>query len=310
MPAMDDLRERFSSALSLGLSRLRFIQANDYCHIYEGESGGRRVIVKHYRQGAAGQAAKEAQAVDFYHDVAAGAEGLMDCWTLAANEAEGLVCVAFIEGERMTDVVRRGRRDAREADRAARLMGGLGRLLARLRRRSAQPGLPPAEFHFEYMAYCSRRLEETPIFGAWLFKGMGASAERLSAAYRASGETSSFAHGDFVFRNIHVQGERLGLIDFANAWFNSHTLNDAYNLDLALCHATEPGAYRQRLRSAFLEGLGGEVFSEAAHEFFYAYHRRRWLMLKLRTGNPVCWAQAVRALAGFAKPYEPGRALR
>jgi len=310
MSESDDLRSRLSAALGMELDRVSFIQANAYCRIYRAETGGRRVIVKQYRDGAAGQAMDEARAVDLYHEVAAGVHGLTDGRTLAANEAQGVICEEFVEGERMTEVVRRGARDAQDAGKAVRLMSALGALLARLRRRTARPGLPPAAFHFEYMAYCSRRLQDAPLAGALLFRGARASAERLSDAYRASGEAPSFAHGDFVFRNIHVDGERLGLIDFANAVFASHTLNDAYNLNTALAHATAPGAYQRKLREAFVEGLGGQAFSEAAHEFFYEYHRRRWLMLKLRTRNPLRWAQAARALAVFARPYEPGRALR
>jgi aminoglycoside phosphotransferase (APT) family kinase protein len=113
----------------------------------------------------------------------------------------------------------------------------------------------------------------------------------------------SFVHGDFVFKNMHVDGERIGLIDFANANPLSHPLNDIYNLHFALANMLVPQGFKDRLMASFREGWGNVTFPEIVHRFYYEYHRRRWLMLKLTSRSPRDLIQGIHGLVSFAKPF-------
>ena len=96
----------------------------------------------------------------------------------------------------------------------------------------------------------------------------------------------------------------MGLIDFANTNPRSHTLNDFYNLKMALANMMLGRAFKRDLMAAFRLGLGDLSFPPVAHQFYYEYHRRRWLMLKTRAKSPAAWAEAVRGLVGFARPFK------
>jgi aminoglycoside phosphotransferase (APT) family kinase protein len=142
-----------------------------------------------------------------------------------------------------------------------------------------------------------------PLLGSTLFKGMSSEAERLSNDFRLSNIVPSFIHGDFVFKNIHIKDERAGLIDFANANSLSHPLNDIYNLRFALANMLLPKKFKADLFAGFQDGLGSRDFTEIAQRFYYEYHRRRWLMLKLTSRNPADLIQGFRGLLSFAKPF-------
>ena len=97
----------------------------------------------------------------------------------------------------------------------------------------------------------------------------------------------------------------MGLIDLANAIQRSHTLNDLYNLKFALNNMFLPRAFKKELWTAFEAGLKPLSFPEMAHRFYYEYHRRRWLMLKMKSRHPKEQLQAIRGLLSFAKPFGP-----
>jgi hypothetical protein len=101
-----------------------------------------------------------------------------------------------------------------------------------------------------------------------------------------------------------VDGERVGLIDLANTIPKSHTLNDVYNLNLALSNMILPKEFKSDLWSAFQNGMKPLAFPEISHHFYYEYHRRRWLMLKLKSRNPKDQMQAFRGL--FAQIFRTG----
>jgi len=103
-----------------------------------------------------------------------------------------------------------------------------------------------------------------------------------------------------------VDGERVGLIDLANTIPKSHTLNDVYNLNFAFSNMILPKKFKVELWSAFQNGIKPLDFPEIAHHFYYEYHRRRWLMLKIRSRNPKDQMQAFRGLFGFARSFEQG----
>jgi hypothetical protein len=66
-----------------------------------------------------------------------------------------------------------------------------------------------------------------------------------------------------------------------------------------------PQVFKTDLLAGFREGLGDITFPDAVHRFYYEYHRRRWLMLKLHARSPGDLAQGIRGLMSFAKPFAP-----
>lgn len=302
---LEDRRAEFSEDLDIDLESLEEIQENAYCTIFRGVSEGAPLIVKKYKGDDSSLVDTEAGGVDLYHRLASGDEELIDSRTLRLNSRRNIVAIQFVHGERLSSLVYRGARQADSRQRAVRIMGVLGRLLARLHRLTRRPGEETSPFMYEYLGHCSRRLRRLPGIGPILFRGMEASARELTESLRASGLTPSFVHGDFVFRNMHVLGDRIGLIDFANTIDHSHTLNDVYNLRMCLDAMLLPRGYREELRASFAEGLSGLEFPELAHRFYQEFHRRRWLMLKLSTRHPLLWGLAFYGLATFAGGYRP-----
>ena len=183
-------------------------------------------------------------------------------------------------------------------------MGILGRLIKGLYEMTHAPGAETSPFIFEYSEYTSRQLASVPVLGFLFFRGIIKNTSQLSESFKAAQITPSFIHGDFVFRNIHVSGERVGLIDLANTIEKSHTLNDVYNLKFALNNMILPKEFKTELWAAFQNGLKPFSFPEIVHHFYYEYHRRRWLMLKIRSRNPKDQMQALRGL--FAQIFRTG----
>ena len=296
-----------SARLGLEIASLAFLQENPYCRVFRGETPDGPIILKQYKTPDARLLTTEAEAQDFYHLVAADDRRLIDSGAVGLDVEEKLLAICFVAGERFSDLIRRGRMDLQARSTAVCMMGVLGNLLRTFYARTRAPGAEMDPFPFEYLRYSSRQLERLPGLGRAVFRGLTRDADRLVGAFRAARVVPSFAHGDCVFRNIHVGNGRLGLIDFANALARSHVLNDVYNLRFALDNMLLARAYRQELRGAFSSALGHVDVPQIAHEFFYEYHRRRWLMLKLRTRHPAPWAQALRGLLGFARPFRPAR---
>ena len=298
-------QEIIGSALGLKLRALAHIKENAYCNIYRAEAENQPFIIKKYKGEDSKLARMEARALEFYHRVADGDEAIISSKTVKLVAEENLLCIGFVEGEPLNDFLYRARNDHEARLRALHVMEILGDFLRRLYEMTGSPGAETDPFIFEYMAYTSARLETTPLLGRLFFSGMIEDAARLSNLLRSSDLVPSFSHGDFVFRNIHVAGNRVGLIDFANTNPRSHTLNDAYNLRLALANMMLPYSFKRDLRAAFRRGLGDLTFPDMAHRFYYEYNRRRWLMLKIRTKSPATWTEATRGLLGFALPYSP-----
>ncbi len=293
--------ETLDAPPEIPLTDLELIQENKYCAIYRARLAGRPVIVKKYRGEDPSLMLAEAAALDQYHAMA-GELGLADSGTLAVHPERNLLLIAFVPGVPLTEVVRAGRRPGPARERALRHMRKLGHYLATLRRRTLRPGEPLDPFHFEYIRHSSRRLAEAPLGLGRFFRQAPAQAELLIRALEAAAPVPSAVHGDLVFRNIHADGERTGLIDFANALTHSHTLNDLYNLHFALQNMLLPRAWRRDLWAALLDGLGELPAAPAVHRFFFEYHRRRWLALKLHARRPVARLEAVRGLLlGFAR---------
>ena len=295
--------EEFSEHLGLSLTALDFIQENKYCAIYKAQTPERSWIVKQYKGPDPALAIEEARALEFYHQVAKDDPNLIDSGEVILRAEKNLLGIGFVPGEAFSDLLYQARRSAERRTIAVHAMEVLGKLIRRMHAITRRPGEATSPFIFEYFNYCSQNLRKVSLLGFWCFRTLPTEARELAQALNASGITPSFVHGDFVFKNIHVHGDRVGLIDFANSNAASHPLNDIYNLRFALHNMLLPKAFKQELWKAFCRGLGDLSFDEAAHHFYYEYHRRRWLWLKLSAGGLLDRIQAIRGLFSFARPF-------
>ncbi len=298
-----ETRQEYSRDLGIELVSLKLIQENKYCAIYRVETPKGPRILKKYRGEDPRLVTAEAEALRLYHRLAADDPDLMDSDEPLIRADKNLLCIGFVKGEALNETLYRARNDQRLRSTCVKIMKILGHVIRRLRDTTRSEDGETSPFIFEYLDYCSRRLEGIPILGSVLFKGAAIEAQQLSESLRHSKEIPSFVHGDFVFKNIHVHGDRVGLIDFANTNERSHPLNDIYNLRFALAHMFLPGEFKVHLLESFHAGLGPVNFPETVHRFYYEYHRRRWLMLKLTARSPWEKAQGMRGLLTFARPY-------
>lgn len=298
-----DILHTFGEDLELPLRSLDFIQENKYCVIYRASTGNRYCIIKKYKGSDPALAKEEARALGFYHQVADGDPDLIDSGKPMLRADKNLLCIGFVDGQAFSDLLYQARRSADLKTNSINIMEVLGRLIRRMYEITRRPEESTSPFIFEYINYCSRKLESIPILGLLFFRHMSNGAVNLFHELNASGISPSFVHGDFVFKNIHVDQKRVGLIDFANSNTNSHPLNDIYNLRFALQNMLLAEAFKKDLWDSFRRGLGDLSFPDAAHHFYYEYHRRRWLMLKLSAGGPVDRIQGLRGLFTFAKPF-------
>ena len=276
---------------------------NQYCRIFLVERGGERVVAKEYTAGDEKLARVETAGIDAYHRLAEAEPSLVDCRVVALDEAGRMLAMTFVPGERLSDHLRRVARSPGEWPRAAALLRAMGRLLARLREASARPGEGLDPFHLEYLLHCSGKLAAHPLAGALGFKRAEQEARALWEEVQSAGVVPSMAHGDFVCRNIHVEGDRVGVIDFANTLAASHPLNDILNLRQGIENMGLPRGLVSAAWAGFRGGFGPMEFGEAERRFFHEYHRRRWLMLNLGSRSPVRWARAARGMRTFARPW-------
>ena len=287
------------------MSRLDLIKENDYCRIYGAEANGLPLIIKKYKGSDPALAEAEARGVDLYHRMVRGDPHWIDSKTIRLVVPQNLVCLGHIEGEPFRSFLLNVGPDEKLRKLAFFLLTQLGRLLERLYESTQSPGADTSPFIFEYLHYCSAELERLPVVGPIAFKGYRDSAVRLEGELRGADLTPSFVHGDLVFQNMHVSGDRIGLFDFANTNDLSHLLNDYYNLMFNLATIRLPRSFKKGLMRAFATGLSGLSFCEAAHRFYYEYQRRRWLMLRAKNVTPSGLLQAVAGRMAFAKPFDP-----
>lgn len=293
----------YSMALDLELKSLTRIQKNKYCTIFEASTPTGKCIIKKYLGDDPALVTIESQALLFYHELARVNDDLIDSGLPILNAEKNLLCIGFVEGTPFNDYLYKAIKNKEAQDRSANFMNILGKLIRTISEKTLQPGKDTAPFIYEYFEHASRRLEEIMFFGPVLFRGYHQQAIEIMDRFRSAKITPSFVHGDFVFKNIHVGSDKVGLIDFANAIFLSHPLNDIYNMRMALGNMVLPAIFKTRLLAAFEEGLGDLKFPAVAHEFYGEYQRRRWLMLKFSYWNPREILQGLRGLATFAKPH-------
>ncbi|MBI1290656.1 phosphotransferase [bacterium] len=307
-PSDEQLRAEFCAISGSPISNLRSIAENKYCLILQAERLGRPVVFKKYLSGREDLALIEYQSINLYHSIASDDPFLIDGEAFGHSASDRTVGMTFIEGQRLSDhlrslVPRVPTGSWTGESPALPLMEKLGGILAKLRSSTRNPGSPLDPFHAEYIRYASQRLRELPFQGRLLFRHAVDEAERLIDAIGAASVIPSFCHGDFVFRNIHTDGRRVGLIDFANSQFASHPLNDMVNLWMALQNMLLPSEFKDALWTSFCRGYGEPDFGPVEEEFFFEYHRRRWLMLNFTATNPLHRLRAYRGYWGFARPY-------
>ncbi|MDD3474188.1 MAG: phosphotransferase [Syntrophaceae bacterium] len=304
----------YSTGLGIDLESLELIQENKYCLIHLAKTRDKRCIIKKYRGQDPAMMMMEAKALSFYHELTRGDPELMDSGNPIVNPEKNLLCIGFVEGRPLSDTLYSARRNRNLQDKAHRYMRILGRLMRTIFEKTEQPEKNTEPLIFEYFDFTSKRLEENSLLGPIFFKGYQKSGAELVAKFVKAKISPSFVHGDFVFRNIHVSENRVGLIDFANSLYLSHPLNDIYNMRIALDNMLIPKYFKNDLLNNFSDGFQPIEFPEIAHQFYYEYQRRRWLMLKLCRSNVEeqrmslhdlkDWIQGLRGLATFAKPYD------
>ncbi len=298
---------QLSGYLDQPIDELRLIKENKYCYIFKAVSDKQPFIIKQYKGEDPSLVTTEAEALDFYHTIAEKDSDLIDSRAIKLIKEKNLLSIGYVEGEPFSELLYRSRRNPELQQQAVRNMRILGRFLNRLYSLTVSEDSVPSPFLFEYSDYCAEKLRRLLLFGGTTFRHIIDETHELSEQFRNADVPTSFIHGDFVFLNIHISGDRVGLIDLANTNRHSHLLNDLYNLLLALDNMVIPNKLKQRLREALKDGLGDLQFPTIAHHFYYEYHRRRWLMLKLGSFNPKDLLQGMRGLFGFAVPFKPER---
>lgn len=299
----DSFRKEFSQDLGIDFTSLDLIQENKYCAIFLARTNHGRRIVKKYRGQDPKLAKAEADALSFYHRLAQDDADLLDSGEPLLREDKNLLCIGFIEGDEFSKVLYRARWDSSERSRSARLMRILGKTIKSIREKTQEPDAETSPFIFEYFDHCSAKLEQMPVLGSLFFKGLAAEAGDLADSFRLSGVVPSFVHGDLVFKNILVKDQKVGLIDLANTNLRSHPLNDIYNLRFALANMWLPSRFKTGLMAGFRDGVGPLDFPEIAHRFYYEYHRRRWLQLKLSARGLKDKIEGLRGLATFGRSF-------
>jgi hypothetical protein len=299
----------YAQALGIDLVDLVPIQRNKYCAIGKGTLGnGRRCIVKDYGESDPALAKLEADSLSFYQTLSEGVAGLKGCGLLAYSAEKNLLAISFMSGESYTRFLYKSLVSKDRKIRALQHAEKLGALLRELYLRG--PSIPNGElggFMREYFQHATDRLGHVPMVGKFILRAPSGTVDELLSDVKASGERPSFCHGDCVPRNAHADDDGIGLIDWANTSDQSHILNDIYNLFIALQNMGLPSAYKRQIIQALSDGLGDLSFDLRVHRFFYEYHRRRWLMLKLYARRPWPWLQALRGIATFAKPFSTSR---
>lgn len=296
-----------SKELGVEVTNSAFISRNPYCRIYQAIVYEEKAIIKLYEPGRDQLALAETQAVQRYHLFAKRDKRFHDCRVLHYN-IDRCFAASFVPGKSLAHWVYDCKRDAAQIPKTIEAVRLAASWLCSLAEET-KCLLKPDPFLIDYLLYTSGKLQKSRFVGS-LFPHAIDEANQLIQDYLNSEAFTTAIHGDFVFRNIHFDGERVGIIDFANSLDRSHILNDAYNWSFALKNMVLPKEIKLALSNAFFEGLGRVELDDAVHAFYYEYHRRRWLMLNLLSRNPLRWMRGLVALKSFCRPWSPERSLK
>ncbi|MFW5921195.1 MAG: phosphotransferase, partial [Polyangiales bacterium] len=223
--------------------------------------------------------------------------------TIAFDPDTNSLCMAWVHGQPLSEVLERAQNDSSARRRCAHAMRLVGVLLQRLRTATRKPDAQPSPFLHEYMAYVSNGLEGLPILGRARFRGYGAQAETLWRELLRARETPSTCHGDLALKNIRMRGYRAGLIDFASTNDRSHLLSDIYGLFVHLRTGRFDDTFRRSLLDSLFRGIGKEAaYPDPVHRFHWEMQRRRWLFFKLVQGNAAQHLEGLRGLSELGLP--------
>ncbi len=307
---MTDLRLEFSQDFEMELDEISLIQENKYCAIYRTTIENSPYIIKKYKGEDNKLCTTEASSLGFYKQVASEIEGLYPAGTKKFLPEKNLILIEFVPGEPFSKLVYNAKRGINTEDQCLNAADLVGKFLRNCYLKTRSNAEPVSPFILKYIRYTSSNLASMPVLGKTHFSDAEASCERLCSIIQRGELETSFIHGDLVLLNIHVNGDQVGLIDFANTNDRSHVLNDVYNFRLALQNMLIPDSFSSRIWDSFYEPLREFDFPDELHEFYFEYHRRRWLMLKLSAKSPKAKLQGIRGLLGFAKPWSSDRKAR
>lgn len=280
----------FSKNLHLNLSSIELIQENKYCAVYRGKENNSPLIIKEYFGEDYKLASNEKNALEFYQTLSKDKANWLSGGCRQFSSDHNLLAIDYIPGKPFSDFIYQKAKSRQGVQEICLAFGHLGEFLVDVYQQTSKPDASYDPFLEEYILYVSKRLETLPFWGRLFFKDYGAQAKTLIEQFREAEITPCFCHGDFVPLNIHHDESKIGLIDFANSLFYSHTLNDLYNMYFALQSMHLPRKLRNTFWQSLLAPFEKLSFPSEAHLFYYEYHRRRWLMLNLSSG----WGRTIR----------------
>ena len=287
----------YSEHLDCDIQALDFVKENAYCKIFQAKSGDDVFILKEYKGETEHLVLGEAKAIDVYHSIVKNSSCWLDCRVLQVLPEKKLLAISFVPGERLSKWVYGGNFHRGKREYVLERVRDLGQLLREFYLRTRKAGEKTASFFYEYLEYCSKRLA-----GKWMMDGglLEDAKALIHSMQRAEGEVC-FCHGDFVPRNIHVLGDKIGLVDFANSNGFSHFYNDFCNFRFALGNMLISRIYRRKILHAFHKEIEDISVGKVTKDFYHEYHRRRWLLLKIISKNPLDWLQFMRGYFSFAR---------
>lgn len=290
------MRPALSRRLGVQLTGLELIKDNGRCFVYRGLRPDNDVIIKQYRSRDATLARREVHALHVYDEVCEDVPEALPVRVLAFDPETHTFCMEYVHGATMAQALERARGNSVREAAVARAMTVVGALLRALYERTRRSGVTPSPFLKEYLQHVSNGLRSVPLLGRTVFESYPLEAAALWDDLIQTGEPTSMIHGDPSLNNILVRGNRVGLIDFANTNDAAHLLADAYGLSVCLRTKRMSKGFRQQLFDALHQGMGGGNFTDAAHRFYWEWHRRRWLFLKLSSGGAGASAEGIRSL--------------
>lgn len=287
----------------LGVSDLSLVKKNGCCWIYQARSSDGPLIVKHYYPGREHLMEREAHSLSFHHGLVERFRGtVMDVKPIKMVHGKNLLAISYVDGESFSRFLYRSVLSTALQEQAITHMRSLGEFLRFTHDESRQVGGRTSPFVYEYVRHCAHHLESLPLIGAKLFAGSRSRIERMIEHFESLEVPPTFSHGDLVFRNIHVNGDAIGLIDFGNSNPHGHVLNDVYSLRFALEAMYLPALLKGRLVDALEDGMGDLPVSDEVHRFYREFNRIRWLNLSFRCSGPLGWIKGLRGLNSFARP--------
>lgn len=261
----------------LPLTHIHLIKKNPYCAIYRATYEQETVIVKHYVQDQEKLVANEAKSVTLYQKIAARSHESLDCKVIECHVSHGLLVVSFVPGTSLSQHIYR----SKNRQQLLKNIVSLGKLLASIYRETQQTGMLD-NFFYEYIDYCQQKLQAVHGVRKYL-----ATRYRFPQVKKLQSLNISFSHGDFVPANIHVEGDKIGLIDFANSNDHAHIVNDIINFRIAINNMLIAKSLKRDILQALHRGIGELIVDPAVVDLFRAFHYYRWLMLNIHSKNPL-----------------------